>query len=431
LGVVYGAEELHSVQVMPTTRFLVLPSHRMPPQQTVPATSTGSLRNSRIDLLRGVSILLVVVQHLSQRIPAGRGMLGSIVPARVMDGLFSHGYEAVFIFFVISGFLITSNSLQRWHHLNQIDLQSFYARRFARIAPCLLALVMLLSLLDALGIKEYVIAHANQSLPGAVTAALGFYLNWYEAYTGHYLPAGWDVLWSLSVEEVFYIGFPIVCLLLRWERLLIVILSMIAISLPWTRAAAVATNEIWHEKAYLPGMAAIAMGILTAIAVARFQLTRPLWVNLLIVAGSLGIAAVLFADDILWKALHEGILLVLTLSTVCLLLAFSAARQGSDSTLPGLGWLRAFGRLSYETYLTHMFVVFAVTQAFHLTGANERLGILWYPPAVALCWLLAKGIDKIFSTPCNLALRKRLIGPRRAPALGAAKSRPHQYPPKS
>jgi peptidoglycan/LPS O-acetylase OafA/YrhL len=147
----------------------------MPLQQTVPLTSTGSLRNSRIDVLRGVSILLVVLQHLSQRIPVGRGMLGAIVTARVMDGLFSRGYEAVFIFFVISGFLITANSLERWHHLNQIDLQTFYAGRFARIAPCLLALVMVLSLLDALGIKECVIAHASQSLPGPVTAALGFY----------------------------------------------------------------------------------------------------------------------------------------------------------------------------------------------------------------------------------------------------------------
>ena len=394
----------------------------MPTQQSVPPTSIGSRRNSRIDLLRGVSIVLVVLEHLSQRIPAGRGMLGSIVPARIMDGLFSHGYEAVFIFFVISGFLITSNSLQRWRHLNQIDLQTFYARRFARIGPCLLVLVVLLSLLDVMGIEEYVIAHAKQSLPGAVAAALGFYLNWYEAYTGHYLPGGWDVLWSLSIEEVFYIGFPIVCLLLRRERLLIVILATIAISLPWTRAAALATNEIWHEKAYLPGMAAIAAGILAALAAARFRPPRRFWVNFLIVAGSLGIASVLFADDILWKALHEGVLLVLMLSTVCLLLAFSAARQGSDSTFPGLGWLRAFGRLSYETYLTHMFVVFAVTQAFHLTGANERLGILWYPPAFALCWLLAKGIDKTFSTPCNLALRKRLIRPRRLPALGAAKS---------
>jgi peptidoglycan/LPS O-acetylase OafA/YrhL len=166
----------------------------------------GAPRNARIDLLRGVSILLVILDHLAQRIPPGGGVLGTFLPARVIDGFFTHGYEAVFIFFVISGFLITSMSLDRWHRLNQIDLKSFYALRFARIVPCLLALIAVLSMLDLLGVRNYVMEHANQSLPGTLAAAVGFYLNWYEGYTGHYLPAGWDVLWSLSIEEVFYIG---------------------------------------------------------------------------------------------------------------------------------------------------------------------------------------------------------------------------------
>jgi peptidoglycan/LPS O-acetylase OafA/YrhL len=371
--------------------------------------AAGTLRNARIDLLRGVAILLVILDHLAQRIPPGRGVLGAFLPPRVIDGLFSHGYEAVFIFFVISGFLITSMSLDRWRRLNRIDMRTFYSLRVARIVPCLLVLVAVLSLLDLLGVKHYVMEHANQSLPGALTAALGLYLNWYEGYTGQYLPAGWDVLWSLSIEEVFYIGFPLLCLLLRRGWFLTTFLVLLALSLPWTRSAALATNEVWHEKAYLPGMAAIAAGVLTALLATRFQPRR--WTIFLVVGGSLGMGAVLLADDILWRVFHEGLLLVLTLSSACLLLAFHRdERSGSDKALPGTAWLCAFGRLSYEVYLTHVFVVFAVVEIFRATGAHLKFGILWYLPAVTLCWLLATLVDKTLSTPCNRALRDRLIG---------------------
>jgi peptidoglycan/LPS O-acetylase OafA/YrhL len=382
------------------------------PMQSVASAAAGTLRKVRIDLLRGISILLVVLDHLAQRIPPGMGVLRTFLPARIVAGFFTHGYEAVFIFFVISGFLITSLSLGRWHRLKQIDLKAFYALRFARIVPCLLVLVAALSVLDLLGVKDYVMEHDNQTLPGALTAALGLYLNWYEGYTGQYLPAGWDVLWSLSIEEVFYIGFPLVCLVLRRKWLLTAFLILLSLSLPWTRAAALSTSEIWHEKAYLPGMAAIATGVLTALVATKFRPKRRLWINLLTIIGSLGIAAVLFADDILWRALHEGLLLVLTFSSACLLLAFHRSeRSGSYNPLPGTAWLCAFGRLSYETYLTHVFVVFAAVEVFRATGASLKFGILWYPPAVALCWLLAMLVDKTLSTPCNRALRKRLIRP--------------------
>ena len=391
---------------------------RLLPTQSAAPPATGTFRNSRIDLLRGVSILLVVLDHLAQRIPPGMGVLGTFLPARVIDGLFTHGYEAVFIFFVISGFLITSISLDRWHCLNQIDIKTFYALRFARIVPCLLVLVTVLSVLDLLGVKDYVMEHANQSLPGALTAALGLYLNWYEGYTGHYLPAGWDVLWSLSIEEVFYIGFPLMCLVFRRQWLLTAFLVLLALSLPWTRAAALSTSEIWHEKAYLPGMAAIATGVLTALLATKFRPQR-LTIALILI-GSVGICAVLFADDILWRAFHEGLLLVLTLSTASLLLAFQRPeRSESDKPLPGTGWLCAFGRLSYEMYLTHVFVVFAVVEIFRATGASLEFGILWYPPAVALAWLLAMLIDKTLSTPCNRALRRRLIKPAGSRAVAA------------
>jgi peptidoglycan/LPS O-acetylase OafA/YrhL len=366
-------------------------------------------RNSRVDLLRGVSILLVVIQHIAMRLDLKEGVLASLLPVRVMDGIFTHGYEAVFVFFTISGFLIASNALAFWGRLDRIELRTFYARRFARIVPALLALVAVLAVLHLCSVHRYVIDQPGQSLPGAIASALGFYLNWYEASTGHYLPAGWDVLWSLSIEEVFYLAFPLVCLLLRREWLLVPVLAALAMSLPWTRAAAQAGGEIWQQKAYFPGMSAIAVGILTALLSARVPTMSRTTIRILVALGWLGIGINMFAEEAVWHALPDAGMLLWALSAALLLLGFRWNAKDYSRPLPGTGWIGSFGQLSYEVYLTHMFVVFAAVAMFQSTGANAYWSILWVPPTVAATWLLGKLVERYFSTPCNRALRRLLI----------------------
>jgi peptidoglycan/LPS O-acetylase OafA/YrhL len=73
-------------------------------------------------------------------------------------------------------------------------------------------------------------------------------------------------------------------------------------------------------------------------------------------------------------------------------------------------WLRSFGRLSYEIYLSHMFVVIAVVRLFRLAGADMKWGVLWYLPAVPLCWLLGAAVARWISAPCERWLRARLSG---------------------
>jgi peptidoglycan/LPS O-acetylase OafA/YrhL len=373
--------------------------------------SESIARNSGIDLLRGLSILLVVVHHIGLRIPLKKTELAAFVPKRLLDALNYNGYESVFVFFTISGFLIAGHALRRWGGLDRIDFKAFYARRFARIVPCLLLLVFVLSVLHLIGFEDYLIVHANQSLPGAIFAALGLHLNWYEGHTG-YLPGNWDVLWSLSIEEVFYIAFPIVCLLTRRRWILAPMLIVLALSLPVTHAAA-AGNEIWQEKAYLPGMAAIAMGVLGALVAARGAMPRRGYANLLCVAGVAGLASILLIEDILWDTLKDGCLLLLTFSVACLLIGLNwRERMGASRPLRGFGWLRSFGRLSYEIYLTHMFVVFGAVQVFKAWGSDKQHGWMWYLPVVALCWLLGWLVGNYFSTPCDRALRERLLEPK-------------------
>lgn len=199
---------------------------------------------------------------------------------------------------MISGFLITRNVLRRHGSLAAVDLRAFYARRFSRIAPCLLLLVAVLGVLHLLGAPDYVIDRPGQSLSRAIVAAPGIHLNWYEGMTG-YLPGNWDVLWSLSIEEVFYVGFPIVCLLTRRTWVLAPMLVLLAISLPWTHAA-LAYNEIWQEKAYLPGMAAIATGVLGALIVQRWHRVPRSVAWTPGIAGALGLYLVMMQGSWLW-----------------------------------------------------------------------------------------------------------------------------------
>ena len=377
------------------------------------AGASATARNAGIDLLRGIAIVLVVFNHLGIRIPLKRTLLADVFPARLLSDLNYNGYEAVLVFFVISGFLIAGNALRRWGGLARIDLRTFYALRCSRIVPCLLLLVAILSALHLLGVPDYVIDRPGQSLPRAVFAALALHLNWYEGMTG-YLPGNWDVLWSLSIEEVFYLAFPVACLLTRRTWVLLPLLVLLAASMPWTHAA-LRGNEIWQEKAYLPGMSAIAIGVIGALLVRRQPALSALQAHGLIVVGALGIGAEMFGGRSLRPLLGEGILLLLTVSAMLLLVGLQARPV---ARLRGFGWLASWGRLSYEIYLSHMFVVYAVVRIYRASGGDVRWGFLWYALALPICWLLGAGVARWVSLPCERALRARMLKtvPPRDPA---------------
>nr|WP_275943887.1 acyltransferase [Gluconacetobacter takamatsuzukensis] len=367
---------------------------------------TGTLagRNPGIDLMRGASIILVVSHHMALRIPLAKTGLAGIVPLPVLRLFSWFGAEAVFLFFVVSGFLVTGHAIRRWGTLSTLDPRAFYTRRLARIAPCLLVLIGVLALLDLLGVPNYVITRADQSLPGAIFSALTMHLNWYEGRTG-YLPGGWDVLWSLSIEELFYLGFPLICLgLARAPRLRTGLFALLALSLPFALDALANAPEVWQEKAYLPGIAAIAAGVCAAVIIAGRPAPRP---GIVIAMGCSGLAALLavfLMENALWGVLGNWTMLVLTLGCALMLVAFQWG-WGQHRLMRGTGWLRSFGFMSYEIYLTHMFVVFPLVGLFHLSGSNMRTGWLWFPPAFILSWLLGWGTDTLVSTPANRLLR--------------------------
>jgi peptidoglycan/LPS O-acetylase OafA/YrhL len=335
-----------------------------------------------IDVLRGLSVLAVVLHHVHLRFVLNRFPVADLVPKAVGNVLFWSGYYAVIAFFVISGFLITNLSLRRWKTLGTIDSKSFYWLRAARILPCLFALLVALSVLHIVGAHDYVIKPERATLGRAVVAALTFHINWLEGARG-YLPGSWDVLWSLSVEEVFYLAFPVVCLTLRTHARLLVAIAALIVAGPVTRIA-IGDREPWNEYAYLACMDGIAFGCLAALASRLMNMTR----MHLRVALATGIA------------LEFG---------VALMLIALAHGVGNIYLLKGTSWLQSIGRCSYEIYLTHMFVVFTFVAAFKLVAPQWQIYWAWYAAMTIASVTLGYVVARWYSEPANRALRRLAV----------------------
>lgn len=146
--------------------------------------------------LRAISIGIVVVCHLYVR----NGMftqLSKITWFRPVFRLITDGQLGVNIFFVISGFLITSLMLKEEERSGAISIKKFYIRRSLRIFPAYFFLLFIYSLLQ---IFRFIYIPRMAWLTAFTYTK---YFNWYiDTYTGH--------LWSLSVEEHFYLTWPLI-----------------------------------------------------------------------------------------------------------------------------------------------------------------------------------------------------------------------------
>jgi peptidoglycan/LPS O-acetylase OafA/YrhL len=392
-----------------------MPATRTAPDRTALVSTSDPhtwARLDGVDILRGLAIFFVLMNHVNMRLFLAKIPYSQALPSQIVSSLMWNGQYGVQIFFAVSGFLITSTSMRRWGSLSKVGVRDFYVLRFARIAPLLALLLAVLCTLHAAGIKDFVVSEKTGGLGRALLAALTFHVNVLEAHRG-YLPANWDILWSLSVEEMFYLFFPLICRLLGGGKGLVALLLIFVALGPLGRTWLAHGDEVWQEYSYLGGMDAIALGCLTAIASSRIKLARK------VIWGLAGFGAVLtlfslgFSETAeAWGLAGSGLDMTILAIGACMVMAAAAQTRWKSPRV--LFPLITLGRRSYEVYLTHMFVVFALFGLFKSARLSPGALPVLFIGAILASGLLGALVARIYSEPMNRLVRRRFgDGPER------------------
>lgn len=281
--------------------------------------------------------------------------------------------------------------------------------RMSRIMPLLLLLLIPLSILHLSGTNGYVINPERTTLGRSVFAALTFHVNLLEIKVG-YLPGPWDILWSLSIEEVFYLFFPLLCFFCRKEWHFVALVSIFLIISPFARTTWYPGNDL-GDRNHFAYLDAISLGCIAALVAKKVQLNKPLLTWTAVVGWTLFLLVMVFRKwvsilgltkiglNITLLAIGTGLILIWMQK-----LFVNGNFKPSKYTLP----LRYLGKNSYEIYLTHMFVVILLTSLFKSFNlAGEWIWVL-YITAIIFSAFLGDSVARFFSNPVNLGLRLKL-----------------------
>jgi peptidoglycan/LPS O-acetylase OafA/YrhL len=382
-------------------------------------------RNLFIDLLRGIAILGVMCLHVG--LPAWAKALLRPKGMAVVD----NAYYFVTVFFVISGYLISTGAIRRYGSLLDIDMGQFARFRFGRIVP-LLALTLVLLVTLGLNHASGFVLPKGLSMVDATVAVLSMQFNdWYASH-GSGQSGAWNVMWSLSIEELFYVFLPILCRVLRSKALIV---GWLLVSVPFALYARPRPGGLF---AFSGCVDALSIGVLTALLAPAREGERRSRPVLALLGMATGLAGILYVAQSSHpsKNLHWGPLLV-ALATGVFILSSSYFPATLIARPPGRAPSKVFaaisatlaapflllaslGRASYEAYLLHM-------PAFHFVR-----GYLWpegdHLAMVALIGVGAYLVNLTFTEPANRLirdgrlrepLRRKQWGPIQLPAFVA------------
>lgn len=339
-------------------------------------------RFAHIDAMRALAVLLVVFAH------AG---FGSIVP----------GGSGVTIFFAISGFIISFLVLRERDRTHNFLVGRFYFRRAIKLFPPLLLIIVLPTLIYSLFAKIDWFALFSQ---------VAFFFNWFKANGGADVLPGSGVVWSLAIEEQFYLAFALIWLLSyrsKHYHTILAAVAVLAICISMGLRIAITASDIPDAATRIyystdTRLDSIAWGVLTAVLFHLWESkgSRPNWMSrvlgapaTLIFAIALYLASILLRDETFRDTLRFSIQSI----AACLLLVYGL--------MPSTGWVKrvfyristfpviaAIGLASYSIYLVHlplMSFLFPITNVVPYWAAAPLLAIV----GIGAGWLIYRAIE--------------------------------------
>ncbi|MGJ4909090.1 acyltransferase family protein [Bradyrhizobium sp. HKCCYLRH2015] len=373
---------------------------------TAPAASRGTnIKGSAstlipsLDGIRALSVLIVVLGHSG---------LQAIVP----------GGFGVTIFFFLSGFLISTLMLAEHERTGGLDVPSFYARRVFRLMPPLL-----LSLAIAYGLTAAGLLDGGMTVKGLAAQVL-YFANYYGLFfdPGNTVPDGTGILWSLAVEEHFYIVYPLLMTLLLGSalrpRTIGALLGLVCLGVLAWRFHLVHAPGFFSDRTYYASdtrIDSIAYGCILALVMnpvrqrsASGRMSAAQWALLAGAVAAL-LVSLVYRDPVFRETARYS------LQGLALMPLFYFAVRFADAPLfrdLNRSWVMTLGTYSYAIYLIHNVVIRTIDKNLPAIAAKPYL---LFPLALLISVIYAAAIER-FIEPYFRQLRHKF---RPAPAAGA------------
>jgi peptidoglycan/LPS O-acetylase OafA/YrhL len=357
----------------------------------------------------------------------------AVVVFHADPALLPGGFLGVDLFFVISGYLITRLLLNELGTTGRLDLARFYLRRLFRIVPALLILLLAVTLATTLVWRDEL-----PTLRASVLSSLSFVNNWWliDAHQSYFMASGrpplLQHLWSLAVEEQFYLLWPVLLMLMSTRRRRFGWVATVAFGLAAASTTAMTVLSVKDGVPFAADSARVyfgtdthSMGLLLGAMMGacaerldfqprRSWRIRPWATDLIGLAALVGLFVAAFRINEFSEALYRGgfaeisALGVLVVSTV----TRARSRLGVMLDWRPLRWL---GDRSYSIYLWHWPVVVVTRPGVDLPPNTALADVI----RVVLPVLLASASYAVVERPLR-SIGARWLERRRNPASMAA-----------
>jgi peptidoglycan/LPS O-acetylase OafA/YrhL len=362
-------------------------------------------RNLYIDMLRGLSIVMVMLLHYSLTYRLHASPLNEWVSVPTLRTIFFNGNYGVSVFFVVSGFLITTNIIRRYGSLAGTDVAHFYKLRLFRLYPLVVLALVIITALGLAGLSNFANVNKHEDFGNGffVVANLSVLTFWHNILMERvgYFNYAMNIYWSLSVEEVFYLLYPLVLVIAR-RRWQLIVLALAAIVVGPAYRWVHSDDELYFMYGNLACVDMLVFGCVAAVS-ARLVAWTPSMRRVLAVLAVVAMAWVYMQGidgNEAFGATLLGIAAAVFLVAVSRLPPDKFARHAGGP----LAWL---GSHSYELYLFHIVVLGVMGQWVPRAAMAPEYKLpmlaLFFVLSAAIAWVIAR----YFGDPINRRLRAR------------------------